>query len=255
MYRYLAFLLSTFLLFNCQSETTSSEETASENSSVPTQNDSDRLQAELNQIKLELRSERTLKNAFRLAEFYEQQQNQEAVNSIYQALPAAYPNDEDIVAIKVKLDANLPNLTQRLTELYYNTSDAEQRISTKGINDYVTSAEAVALIHPQADSMAVHLKRAAESSLSIRGFDQALYLYDLLISRYPDTKESEQALFRTAFIYDNDLGEMEKAKETYQAFINKYPNSEFADDAQFLLQNIGKDDAEILESLLKKQEQ
>ncbi|MEM6697936.1 MAG: hypothetical protein AAF599_06045, partial [Bacteroidota bacterium] len=79
MYRYLAFLLSTFLLFNCQSETTSSEETASENSSVPTQNDSDRLQAELNQIKLELRSERTLKNAFRLAEFYEQQQNQEAV--------------------------------------------------------------------------------------------------------------------------------------------------------------------------------
>lgn len=255
MYRYLAFLLPVFLLLNCQSETTSSEQTANENSSVPAQNDSNRLQAELEQLKMELRSNGTPDNALRLADFYEQQQNQEAANSIYQAILAAFPNDENVAAIKAKLDANLTNLTQRLTELYYKTSDAEQRISMKGINDYVTSAEAVALIHPQADSMAVHLKRAAESSLSIRGFEQALSLYDLLISRYPDTKESEQALFRTAFVYDNDLGEVEKAKETYEVFINKYPNSEFSDDAQFLLQNIGKDDAEILESLLKKQEQ
>lgn len=254
MYRYIAFLLSILLLLNCQSETTSSEETTSENSSVPAQNDSNRLQAELEQLRMEIQSEGTPQKALRLADFYAQQQNEEAVNSIYQAMLAAYPDDENMSAVKAKLNANLPDLPQRLTELYYKTSDAEQRISVKGINDYVTSSEAVALIHPQTDSMAVHLKRAAESSLSIRGFERALYLYDLLISRYPDTKESEQALFRTAFIYDNDLGEMEKAKETYEVFIKKHPNSEFADDAEFLLQNIGKDDAEILEALLKNQE-
>jgi len=255
MYRYLTFLLPILLLINCQSETTSSEETIAKNSSVPAQNDSDRFQAELDQLKMKVRTAGTPENALRLAEFYKKRQNQEAVSSIYQAILAAYPNDEKVAEITTKLDANLPNLTQRLTELYYKTSDAEQKISTKGINDYITSSEAVALIHPQADSAAVHLKRAAESALSIRQFEQALYLYDLLISRYPNTKESEQGLFRTAFIYDNDLGEMEKAKETYEVFIQKYPNSEFADDAQFLLQNIGKDDAEILESLLKKQQQ
>ncbi|MEL6943209.1 MAG: tetratricopeptide repeat protein, partial [Bacteroidota bacterium] len=165
------------------------------------------------------------------------------------------PDHKQTESIKAKLDTNLPNLTQRLTDLYFNTSDDEQRINVQGINDYVASSEAVALVYPKADSAAVHLKRAAESALAIRQFDQALYIYDLLISRYPDTKESEQALFRTAFIYDNDLGEMERAKETYEIFIKQYPESEFADDAQFLLKNIGKDDEEILESLLKNQEQ
>ncbi|MEM8523546.1 MAG: tetratricopeptide repeat protein [Bacteroidota bacterium] len=219
MYRYLVFLFLPSLLLNCQSEPTSVEKALS-----------------------------TIKD-------YEQTKNEVATNSAYQAFLLAYPEHEQAKAIQSKLTANLPPLSKRLTNLYYNTSDTLQRISIKGINDYILSSKAVAFIHPQMDSIALHLKRSAESAISIKDFETSLSLYDLLIKEYPNTKESEQALFRTAFIYDNDLKKLEEAKAAYEDFLEKYPNSEFAQSAEFLLKNIGKDDAEILESLLNQQQQ
>ena len=51
-----------------------------------------------------------------------------------------------------------------------------------------------------------------------------------------------------AFTLDNDLQRHEEAKELYESFLEKYPDDDFADDTQFLLQNLGKTDEEIIQS-------
>ena len=54
------------------------------------------------------------------------------------------------------------------------------------------------------------------------------------------------------FSYAEDLADEEKAREFYEAFIAKYPNDDFVDDAQILLQTLGKTDEEIFQQLEKK---
>ena len=43
------------------------------------------------------------------------------------------------------------------------------------------------------------------------------------------------------FIYANSLENLEEAKKYYSLFIEKYPNHDLADDAQYELNNLGKD--------------
>jgi TolA-binding protein len=45
---------------------------------------------------------------------------------------------------------------------------------------------------------------------------------------------------------------LDKAKAVYEEFLRKYPEDEFAGSAQFLLDNLGKSDDELLEALQKK---
>ena len=62
-------------------------------------------------------------------------------------------------------------------------------------------------------------------------------------------------MFLKAFTYDNDLKKVEEARVLYNEFLKKYPNDEFADDTKFLLENLGKDDEEIINSFGKQQQQ
>ena len=47
-------------------------------------------------------------------------------------------------------------------------------------------------------------------------------------------------MFFKAYIYENQIKNLEKAKEIYLQFIEKYPNDDFAKDAKIALQNLGK---------------
>ena len=47
-------------------------------------------------------------------------------------------------------------------------------------------------------------------------------------------------LFFKGFVYENMLKDLDKARETYLQFIEKYPKDDFADDAQMALLNLGK---------------
>jgi outer membrane protein assembly factor BamD (BamD/ComL family) len=47
-------------------------------------------------------------------------------------------------------------------------------------------------------------------------------------------------VFFKGYVYENLIRNLDKAKEIYLQFIEKYPESDFADDAQMALQNLGK---------------
>jgi tetratricopeptide (TPR) repeat protein len=74
---------------------------------------------------------------------------------------------------------------------------------------------------------------------------------------YRDNKGFEklpETIFWLGYIYDNEFDNINMARPKYQEFVSSYPDHELANDAKVLLEFLGKSDDEILEELLKKQQ-
>lgn len=63
-------------------------------------------------------------------------------------------------------------------------------------------------------------------------FDSAITLYSDIVKNYADGVLADDALFRIGTIYENNLKDIEKAKSTYEQFIDKYPSSVFIAEAR-----------------------
>ncbi|MBI1227501.1 MAG: tetratricopeptide repeat protein [Bacteroidetes bacterium] len=105
------------------------------------------------------------------------------------------------------------------------------------------------------DSLSVkYLSKAGETARLLHQYDKAFEIFDKIEKNYPSSKEAASAMFMKAFTLDNDMKKYDEAKPVYEAFIQKYPNDEFADDAQFLLKNLGKSPEEIIKGFEQKSE-
>jgi N-acetylmuramoyl-L-alanine amidase len=76
---------------------------------------------------------------------------------------------------------------------------------------------------------------------SNHSLEEAIGQYEFLRKEYPGSKYRVQALYTIAQIYKDDLGDNDKAKDTLQEFLKRYPHSELTDDARQALKEI--DDA------------
>lgn len=77
--------------------------------------------------------------------------------------------------------------------------------------------------------------------------NKAVQLYYNVGEKMPGHPKAPTALFMQAFIYENDLQDMEKAKAAYELFLERYPNDpDYADDAQTALKLLGKSPEEII---------
>ena len=56
-------------------------------------------------------------------------------------------------------------------------------------------------------------------------------------------------MFLAGFIYNNDLGNTARAKQTYEAYLKNYPDSSFAADAKLELNTLGKSPDEVLQAM------
>lgn len=106
--------------------------------------------------------------------------------------------------------------------------------------------------YPDGEQSPQQLYKAAEVARSIEEYSKALAIYAQIENDFPKYEKAPKALFMQAFTYGEDLNDEAKAKELYEAFIAKYPDDDFVDDAQILIQTMGKTDEEIFESLGKE---
>jgi outer membrane protein assembly factor BamD (BamD/ComL family) len=108
--------------------------------------------------------------------------------------------------------------------------------------------------YPDDTASVTYYFKAASLSMNTGEPEQAVKLFDTIIKNYPDFKRIPECMFLKAFTYDNFLENIKKAEEGYKAFIKKYPDNEFADDAQSLLDMLGKTPEQISAELEAKQQ-
>jgi len=94
--------------------------------------------------------------------------------------------------------------------------------------------------NPKDTLSAGYLFKAANIVMNSGDGNKALGYFDQYIRDFPDGQKVSMCLFFKGFVYENMLKDLDKARETYLQFIEKYPKDDFADDAQMALLNLGK---------------
>jgi len=64
--------------------------------------------------------------------------------------------------------------------------------------------------------------------------------YEALAERFPASPRAAQALFMVGFTWADELKEYGKAREAFQRFLSKYPQSDLAASARWMLDNMEK---------------
>ena len=111
------------------------------------------------------------------------------------------------------------------------------------IETYVSFADEF----PQDTLAPEYLFKAGDIAMNTNRSRQAIRSYDRIITDYPDYRKTPEALFLKGYVYENNLGRLDKAKEIYEAFLVLYPENEFADDAEVSLKFLGKSPEELIE--------
>jgi len=91
------------------------------------------------------------------------------------------------------------------------------------------------------DSLApAFLFKAANIEMNSGDGPGALKHFDQYLQDYSDKSKAALCLFFKAFIYENIMQDLDKARETYLLFIEKYPTDDFTKDAKMAIKNLGK---------------
>jgi len=111
------------------------------------------------------------------------------------------------------------------------------------------------IINFQTDSLSdLYLYRASKLAVSIKKTSMAEEYLKLYLANYPNGTYEDEILFGLANIYENQMQEIELAEKYYHMVIDKFPDSKFAFLAKQSIQTLGKTPDEIVEMLLKKQQ-
>lgn len=176
--------------------------------------------------------------------------------SAYQITAQAFPSSDAAKAASSKLPAGLPDLAQRLNDMNLSIyNDSLGQIDYRIANSYIASGELYYTLQPDAEDAPDVLFGTAEAARTIRSSEKALELYTRFGENHPQHEQAAQALFLRAFTLDSELQRPEDARVLYQAFIDQYPDHPFAKDAKVMLEHLGKDDAAIIESITRGNEE
>lgn len=194
--------------------------------------------------------ENTAKAVLLLENIYQEKLRDRMAGSILlQSAAESFPELSEESAVANVRNSGLAPVAQRLDAVARAMyPDTTGRIDLRMANDFITGSSVYALISPTGDQVPNLLYRAAETARTVQAFGKAIELYDWLIGKYPDFEKVPQAMFLKGFTLDNDLQRIDEARVVYETFLAEYPQDDFADDAQFLLDNLGKSDEEIIQS-------
>lgn len=207
-------------------------------------------------------------------------ENGEALVAAYEAQLATAEQPADKIALTQKmattyfkmgvpegLQSGFTNLIQDYSEqptattaaqsimdsVLYNITDAATgRLKPAIAKQYISLTEIYAKSLPDAAESPEQLYKSGEIARSIGDFQKALSIYSTIENFFPQYEKAPKALFMQAFTYAEDLKNEEEARKLYEAFIEKYPEDDFVDDAQILLSTLGKTDEELFQALEKK---
>ncbi|HRW78884.1 MAG TPA: tetratricopeptide repeat protein, partial [Candidatus Sabulitectum sp.] len=66
----------------------------------------------------------------------------------------------------------------------------------------------------------------------------AVEYFKLFIDRYPDNERCDQAQFLIGFTFSEQMRDYDSARAAFRVLVETYPESELADDAQWMIENM-----------------
>jgi outer membrane protein assembly factor BamD (BamD/ComL family) len=135
---------------------------------------------------------------------------------------------------KEKLSGQISAMEKRLF------SPTAQGLSRESVDSLVADYENYVKRFPEDSLAPAYLFKAAGVAMNTGNGGKAVELYDKLMKDHPSHPKAALALFFKGYVQENLLKNLDQAKETYLLFIEKYPDNEFADDAQASIDNLGK---------------
>ncbi|HMO38347.1 MAG TPA: tetratricopeptide repeat protein [Saprospiraceae bacterium] len=197
-------------------------------------------------------SARAPEAALLLAAVYEEKlQAYEAARSVYQMAQQVYSADETLQARTKTEWGTFDERMQQLRAQVFN--ERTGRVNAQAAQEFIWSAEVLATFLPKDTRAPELLFQAGDVAGAMGDYAQCLQLFERINEQYPAYEKSAQVLFMRAFTLDDRLGQLEAAKELYEAFLEKYPDDELAASARFSLENLGKSEEEIIQEFLRKQ--
>ncbi len=152
----------------------------------------------------------------------------------------AESNGEEVVTIR-----DINDLEEELFGEMTTTPDIEK--AKQLLKMYIIYAD-----QNQNDSLAPEfLFKASDISMNISDAKATIALFNRIMRNYPDYKNIPTIMFLKGFVYEDQLNDYANARKYYLEFLEKYPNSDFADDAVVSLNNLGKSPEELIKEFEK----
>lgn len=191
---------------------------------------------------------------FELASMMKTLKKTAASNTLYQSIVDNAPNFDKVSEAKAAITDEYENIDSYIynlgEELFKNPDNTG--INRTAAMKYVDACEAYALGYPNGANTPAYLFKSAEVAKSLRTYSKSLSLYDWVLEKYPNYEKAPTALFLKGFIIENNVGDDVKARQIYDQFLSTFPSHDLADDVQFLIDNLGKTDEEILQMIESK---
>jgi outer membrane protein assembly factor BamD (BamD/ComL family) len=157
---------------------------------------------------------------------------------VFFSLSALFP------ACQSKKDKTYERIIAMQDSLYNQTTGmVNADIAEKLLDDCMRYAEA----YPEDTAAAVFMLKAKDYALYVNDPMRSVQIMEQFMQKYPNHEQSGSLVFALAFVYENYLGDMNKARENYELFLKDYPNQgKLTEDARFALNNLGKTAEEIM---------
>lgn len=159
-----------------------------------------------------------------------------------------------LLVVMIACQNSRQEVIEQIKETEASVFDQNGMIDQARVDELISVYISFADSYPQ-DSLAPgYLFRAADVAMTTNRSNQAITLYQRIREEYPDYRKVPEALFLEGYVYENYLGRLDKAKAIYEEFLEKYPDNDFADDAEISLKYLGKSPEELIEIFQQTQQ-
>ena len=155
-----------------------------------------------------------------------------------------------IVSCKSNSDKLSKEINEKEKEFYLTGNPVPDK---EKVNELLELYSKFADSYPKDSLTPVFLYKAATLSMNTDKSENAIIMLDRIINDYNDFPKLPETFFLKAFIYDNNIKNINKAREAYTVFLQKFPKNDLANDAAISLDNLGKTPEQIVNEFQAKE--
>ena len=93
-------------------------------------------------------------------------------------------------------------------------------------------------IYPEGDGVEEAYFELAEVNYDLKKYRDASWYFERFVYLYPSRQEVEKAIFMKGYLYSEHLNKEPLAVKSFEELLVRFPKSDFADDADFLIRDI-----------------